>query len=401
MESPEVCGVVAEFNPFHNGHRALLAFAREAGARAVVAVMSGHFVQRGSLAVTTKWVRAAAALRCGADLVIELPLPYAAATARRFAGGAVGLLKAAGVVDTLLFGSECGEAEPLRELAGRIEATEVREAMQPLLGQGMTFARARQQAVEEVCGPRAAHLLSSPNNALAVEYLYEAARQGWRPQVLTMPRRGAAHDAREPGGRYASASFLREHAGDTAVLRRYVPAAALRQYGAARRAGLYPADPRRLEGAVLAQLRRLAPAQLADLPDLSEGLENRLYSAVRKAGSLAELEMLMKTKRYTLARVRRLILGAFLGLTRPDADAPPSYLRVLGFSRRGRELLPLLKGAACLPVDTSLARLERLGESCARAAYLEALSSDLYALALPQPPPCGWEYTTPGVYLGR
>ena len=191
MGNQVVAGIVAEYNPFHNGHAHLIEAARAAGATHIVAVMSGSFVQRGGPACAPKTVRANAAVACGADLVLELPLPYAMATAERFAAGAVGILGGLGCVDVLAFGSECGDIDLLAKAAGAVLAPYCGEYTKNLLDTGVTYARARQKAVEELYGPEVAEVLSSPNNTLAVEYLKQISLQELRIAPFTIPRAGA------------------------------------------------------------------------------------------------------------------------------------------------------------------------------------------------------------------
>lgn len=393
----QITGIVAEFNPFHSGHAALVRCAKAQGADAVVAVISGNFVQRGEPAVTDKRVRAKAALLCGVDLVLELPLVYAMAPAQRFARGAVELFSASGVVDTLIFGSECGDIARLKRVAAALDDTSLQPLIREQLDRGVTFARARQTALESWLGADAA-CLERPNNTLGVEYIRAAKAIGWQPDVQTMQRCGVAHDSGCPAGEYASGVWLRQNAGDLALMTGYVPPAAMAVYAEALRQGRYPADPAALHTAILTHLRRLGPDDLADLPDLSEGIENRLYAAIRQATTLDELETQLKTKRYTMARMRRLILSAFFGLTREDAHTPVPYLRVLGCTRAGREVLSGMKHSH-LPVSHSLARLREHGGKCERFAALEELATDLYGLALPSPLPCGTEYTAKPVFL--
>jgi predicted nucleotidyltransferase len=385
----KTAGIIAEFNPFHKGHAALIRAAREEGADSVVAVMSGNFVQRGSPAVTDKRVRAQAALLCGVDLVLELPLVCAMAPAQRFARGAAEVLAATGVVNTLAFGSECGEAEPLRELAVLLESPDLAHRIQPHLAEGKTFAKARELAAGEL-NPALAPLLATPNNVLAVEYLRAAKELGWDPALFTIPRQGAAHDG-APIGEYASASYLRS-CEELAQLAPYVPSRAMAAYHLAAATGKYPSKPEALDIAILAHLRRLTPDDLARLPDLSEGLENRLYNAIRTAPSLPGLLTALKTKRYTMARLRRLVLAAFLGLTVSDAATPVPYIRVLGATEAGKDLLSAMKRTCRLPTSHSLARLRDLGGTAERFAALEDAATNLFALTLPEPMGCGSEY---------
>lgn len=392
-------GVVAEFNPFHNGHAALCKAARERGAQEIIAVMSGNFVQRGEIAVSDKHVRAQAALCSGVDLVLELPLPWAMAPARRFALGAVSILKETGCVDALCFGSECGDMALLREVAEALESDRVQAEITQRLAGGMTYAKARQLAVEAVFGAAAGLCLSTPNNTLAVEYLRQAISLGWDVDAVTVKRVGSGHDSGNPVGTMASASYLRglNEVGQWAS---FVPGEAMEAYREAASKGLLPAKQERLEIAVLSQLRRMTPEESAILPDLSEGLENRLLKAVRSATTLDELLEAVKTKRYTMARIRRLVSSAFLGIQTRHIVGTPPYIRVLGCNDRGTALLSRMKGCT-LPVHTSLAKLEGMGGRCGEIANLEAVAGDQYGLALPRALPCGWEYTASAVFMKK
>ncbi len=388
----KIAAIVAEFNPFHNGHRALATAARAAGADYIVAVMSGSYVQRGEPAIADKLIRTNCALAGGVDMVLELPLAYATATAQRFAAGAMTLLKAAGMIDTLAFGSESGDVEILSRLADAVDAPPIKAALSVYLSQGITFAKARQLAVAQVWGDEMAKNLETPNNALAIEYIRQAHQIGWNPTLFTIPRVGAAHDASLPTEQTASASFLRKRPLDWELLDRYMPQPSVAVLRQAYNQGLYPSDPKQLETAILAHLRRLSIKELSILPDLSEGLENRLYAAVRRASSLEELYGLVKTKRYTLARVRRLVLAAFLGVTKHDQIRQATYIRVLGCRNEAKKLLGILGRHSQFPVGSSLAQLEATGPDALATAQLESLAGDLYTLSLPSPRDCGYEY---------
>ena len=211
----QIVGIVAEYNPFHTGHAYQIARSRRAlGDAAVVAVMSGCWVQQGGCAIADKWLRARLALMGGADLVLELPTVWATASAESFARGAVSLLDACGVVDALSFGSECGEVEPLQEVAACLDGEPYRAQLARLLDGGMAFAAARQGAVQEVLGCQA-QLLSTPNNNLGVEYLRALNALDSSITPMTVRRQGAAHNslsdpARPP--RFLSATQLRRQA---------------------------------------------------------------------------------------------------------------------------------------------------------------------------------------------
>lgn len=396
MEKMVVAGIVAEYNPFHNGHAYQIEATRAAGATHIVVVLSGNFIQRGGPACAPKSVRANAAVACGADLVLELPLPHAMATAERFAAGAVGVLGALGCVDVICFGSECGDLALLSKAAEAVCSPYCDDYTKNLLESGVTYARARQKAVEQLYGQQVAEVLSSPNNTLAVEYLRQIALQRLRIAPFTVTRGGARHDSGEPDGKTASAALLRNLLDLEAIesIAPYVPTAALQIYQTAAAAGRMPFDSHSLNTAVLAHLRMMEKEAFSLLPDVSgEGLGNRLYESVRAAVSLDDLLARVKTKRYTLARIRRLVWHAFLGTDAALMRLPPPYIRVLAFNRRGMELLSAADKTARLPISHSLAKLEAHNETCARFARLEARAADLYALGLPGVLPCGSDYT--------
>ena len=395
----KIIGIIAEFNPFHNGHALLIEQGRRAGYTGCVAVMSGNFLQRGQIAIAEKHLRAHAALLGGADLVLELPVAAATSGAQRFARAALGLLSAAGCVDTLCFGSECGDSNALNQLTTILDSPAVTAQMRHYLQQGMGLPKARALAVADLYGAPLAQHLKGPNNMLALEYL-RANQQLQTPlQPLTFTRTGAGHNAQSAHGRFASASLIRGRARAGADISAFVPPAAMQLYQNAAAAGQFPTAPDTLHTAMLSALRRMPRAGFALLPELSEGLQDRLYRCVRQARTYAELETLLKTKRYPTARLRRLLLHAFLGITESAAALPPPYLRVLGFNPRGRALLTRMADTATLPVSASLARLREHSAACAQAAALEAAATDQFALALPQPLACGSDYTTPAVFL--
>lgn len=396
----KIAGVIAEYNPFHKGHALQLAQLRELGYTHIAVAMGGHFLQRGSAAVCQKQLRARMALENGADLVVELPASWACAPAQRFAAGGVALLEALGC-HTLAFGSECGDLALLQQAAQAAQSEAVLSLTQQLMADGRTFAAARQAAVAQCFPGPAADVLQNPNDNLGLEYLQALAKQHCTMQPLALRRVGAAHDAPQAVEGIASASRIREllEDGNWEEAAALMPDAAWRTLRGAIAANRAPASLHRAESAVLARLRTMTSADFAALPDLSEGLEHRLYGAARQACSLEECYQLAKTKRYTLARIRRLTLAAFLGLRREELPDLPPYLRVLGFNDRGKELMAAAKEKHTLPLSHSLSRLEELGGACAATAALEARAADLYGLMTPVPLPCGEEYRAQVVSL--
>ena len=376
----ETAGIVAEYNPFHRGHAWHIAETRRrlGGDAPVVCVMSGHWVQRGECALADKWLRAALALDRGADLVVELPTPWAMASAESFARGAVSLLAATGVVDVLSFGSETGELAPLEEAAAALDAPDYPERLRAALGRGLSFPAARQEAAGAAC-------LSAPNNNLGVEYLRSLRALGSTIRPLTVPRQGAGHDGPAAGG-FASASELRRllRAGRGEEAAPYLTAPWSEEL----------ADMQHIERAVLARLRTMGEGDWAALPDGggAEGLPSRLAKAAREAVSLEDFYTRAKTRRYPHARLRRLALAAFLDLRAAERPAAPPYVRVLGLGGRGRALLRKMKDTCPLPVIVKPAQARELDGPARMLFESEARYTDLYGLCFPAPRPCGAEW---------
>lgn len=383
-----VAGIIAEYDPFHNGHQCHVDSVRQDGATHVVAVISGSFTQRGEPALLTKFQRAEMALHGGVDLVLELPLPFAMASAERFATGGIATLQALGCVDTLSFGSECGDVEALRALAALTDSPEYATALKDALTTGIPYAAARQQATTVCKVDQLATLLEGPNNTLGLEYIRAANRLSATMSFHTLKRVGAAHNASEATAHIASASLLRRmiRDGDIDEAAAYMPTESAAILRSAIGTKLAPSDSRRLESAILARLRSMSAEDFAALPYLSEGLENRLYEASRTARSYDALLDALKTRRYPMARLRRIVWAALLGMPSEQTYPMPLYIRVLGMNARGREILAA--ATPTLPVISRAAQIRSLPSAAQELFALECRATDLHALTLPNPPAC-------------
>ena len=372
-------GIIAEYDPFHNGHAAQLAAVRAAGADCVAVCMSSGAVQRGGVPILPESVRVRAALGAGADIVIALPAPYACATAEQFAAAGVHLLAALGC-DTLAFGAETPDAAALLDAAQLLLSGEINALIRKKLATGMTYAAARADAAETL-RPGMGTLLRTPNNILGIEYCKAILAQGAALTPLALPRLGAAHGggAGEHGGTpMASASYLRGL--PLPEWTAFVPAGAAALYAKAAAEGLL-LDSAKFEVAVLTQLR------------ISEGLENRLAASVRQADGLDDLYTRLKTKRYPHARLRRLVLDAALQF---PAELPmPPYLHVLGAKKSA---LPRLKYAA-LPAGTALAELVQTGPQAAGIGRLHSRAVDFSSLCREKIQPMGLAFTAKPVVI--
>ena len=392
----KICGIIAEYDPFHTGHNRQIKVTRDllGSDCAIICVMSGNWTQRGGPALVDKHTRARMALMGGADLILELPLPYAISSAEHFAQGGAAILNSTGIVTHLSFGSECGDLALLSRTACVLDSEGYCDALRTGLDQGLSFPAARQQAVQQLVGTDA-DCLSLPNNNLGVEYLRALNRLNSTICPITVQREGAGH-GQSPVGGFSSASYLRQQIAsgcwdevspyllpDVAELLKDAP----------------HSDYLRAERAILYQLRRISGDELAALPDCGEGLSNRLYQAIRTETSIDGILTAVKTKRYTHARLRRILLWAFLGLTDADRPETPPYLRVLGMNDTGRALLRTMSERASLPILTKPAHVKTLSAEAQQLFEAESRATDLYGFCLSELPPCGAEWKNNPILL--
>lgn len=377
--------IIAEYNPFHNGHKYLAECAKQDGAGTIIAVMSGNWVQRGDAAILPKFLRTEQALSSGIDIVLELPTYYAMATAQKFALGAAEIIKNTGA-DTLIFGSECGDTKALIKAAEYLLTEDASTLIKEFLHEGYSLAASRQKALEDTLG--LGSLLSSPNDTLAIEYIIAFKTLNCNINFKAVKRVATEHDSDIYTDDFCSARFLRENIkSDTALIRKFMPEKAATIFINAATDGK-TADINRLDRAIITKLRSMSIDDFKNLPDISEGLENRIANAVKSSASLDELIEALKTKRYTTARLRRIVLSAFLGESIKDIPPFPTYLRVLGYSQNGSEYLKKIREASTLPV---IMRATEIKDD--PVFQFEARATDLYSLAQENPDPCGTEFS--------
>lgn len=377
-----IIGIIAEYNPFHTGHEYHIARSRELlGADStVICVMSGDFVQRGEAALYSKFARAEAACRCGADLVIELPLPWALSSAEGFARGAVGLLGALGAAH-LSFGSECGDVQRLERIAENLIDPAVNAEISRELNENAnnSYASARQTVLARRLGDEA-KLIEQPNNILAVEYLKAIYEQRLDITPMTVQRIGSGHDMTGDIGP-KSASELRRMILSGEKVDNYIPKNALDVYSREESLGRQAMSRDFHETAILSRLRMFGENYYNSLPDSGGGLGSRLYKAAHEEATLDGILAAVKTKRYALSRIRRMCLCAALGVKKGAADGTPPYARVLAANSRGCEYLRVLSKDPTIPVITKPAAARTLSAGREQVFELGAAANELYVLA--------------------
>lgn len=364
--------IICEFNPFHNGHKYIIETARAITNEPVIAIMSGSFTQRGEPAITDKFARTKTALENGADLVIELPAVYAAANAERFAGGGVRIANALKSVNYLAFGCEDDDISELKKAADAPSDSRINSLVKQKMQDGDYYPRAFEAAVREVLGNRTADFLSTPNNILAVEYLRQLDE---RIKPLPIKRIGAVHNSQIASENYASASHIRELLRNGKSAQGFLPEA--------------PEDityPEKLDTALLYRLRTISAEELRSLPEVCEGIENRIITAAQTASSADELISAVKTKRYTHARIRRILACALLGITEELQSRKADYCRVLGFTNEGAKLLKNCE----FEIITSAAK----GICGKNAKFIkkDILATDIAALSFGKVHKCGTDF---------
>ncbi len=401
----KVLGIIAEYNPFHNGHKYHLQASKAlTGADLTVVVMSGNFTQRGEPALVDKWARAEMALHCGADLVIELPVAYAMSSAEYFAFGAVKLLDSLGTVDVLSFGSESGDLDRLTEIAYILmsEPEEYKSVLKENLSAGKSFPSARQKALSSYLKGKNGEdhlspLLKSSNNILAVEYLKALFRLKSRITAVTIGRVGNEYNCSKLTGEISSATSIRKVFSETSfqtpgdLIESSVPNSSLAILERELELGKGPVFPSDFSLPLLSALRKMSIEQLQALPYMEEGLENRISVAAGKAGSFQELTDMICTRRYPNTRIQRILFSALIGLTDIlfesfNRSGGPAYIRILGFNSAGRSLLSTIRGRTALPVITKTANYKSSALPCVSdMLHLEAAASDQYVLGYPNP----------------
>ena len=387
----KVTGIIAEYNPFHQGHAYHLSRARElTGADRILVVMGGNFMQRGEPAIIDKYTRTEMALRNGADLVLELPAASATGSAEYFAEGAVELLDASGVVNELCFGSELGELEPLEQAAELLleEPEDYQELLRAELKKGKTFPEARETALSAFLPEQS--LLASPNNLLAIEYIKALKRRKSSIRPLTIQRLGSYHgeDGQPAGAPHTVSGNLPESFASASTIRcqlhtlekQIVTSCEQPTFGSLMTAlakELPPSSFGLLKDVLLAD--RLVQAEDFSLPlhyrlmqakeplefsvylDVSEELSRRIYSLRQEFTGWNAFLDLVRTRQYTRSRVSRALLHILLDI-RQEEVLPPTHLRVLGFRREASDLLSEIKKKSRLPLITKAAGHPELSE---------------------------------------
>ena len=349
MKENRVLGIIAEYNPFHTGHMYHLQKAKEqSGAQYCICVMSGNFVQRGNTSIVNKWKKAEMALLNGVDLVIELPTIYSVASAEGFSLGAIKLLNNLKIVDAISFGTETSDFAALNNISSIVneEPMKYKSILNSELKKGLSFPKARENALMLYLNDnkRYDNILNTPNNILAIEYLKALKKIKSTIQPIPIKREKVYYNDNVIVDEFASATAIRKllKNEEFSEIRKVVPKSTYQILKKETELGNVVLDLSRYEKEIIYNLRRMTVSEIAELPDVNEGLEHSLKNAANYSNDITNLINIVKTKRYTVTRIQRILICALLGITKRDvgmAKKAEPYIRVLGFNEKGKELI--------------------------------------------------------------
>lgn len=347
----KITGIIAEYNPFHNGHKYQI---ENSGADATVVVMSGNFVQRGEPAIWNKWIRAKYAVQNGVDLVLELPCDFAVSSAERFAFGGVYILNSLGLIDTITFGAE-NELSDLTNTLNELSETEIISVMKE--HEGLSYHEARNKIVSNK------DILNKPNNILGIEYLKALRKLNSVIKANVILRKGAEHNSLTTVEEFASATYLRDAIKNDRDFAKYMPTP------------IPNSAPVTAEDFFHLIKYRLLSDELFEMGEMREGIENRIKKVILNANSFDELISLIKTRRYTYTSISRMIIHALLNVKKSDFSEVPQYTRVLAASKKGREILGRLRDTSLTPVITKGSDAKEIPEF-----ILDVKAGNIYSL---------------------
>ena len=349
-----VLGIIAEYNPFHNGHLYHLLKSKEkANADCTVAIIGGNFTQRGESSLIDKWTKAEMAIANGVDLVIELPTLYSISSAENFADGAIKILNSLKIVDTLSFGAETEDLNKLNIIANILynEPKEFKLILEGKLSKGISFPRAREEALIQYLNDSSySTILSSPNNILGIEYLKALKKHRSKIQPISIKRKDAGHLTLDYNGEVTSATAIRNliKNNDTKRAKNFLTPASYTILMDEIKNGHFVQDISLFENIIIYNLRNMTLTEISNLPDVSEGLENLIKKAANSCNTIDEFINIVSSKRYTETRIRRILLYSLLKITKKDMNLSKKitpYVRVLGFNEKGKKLVSQISKA--------------------------------------------------------
>ena len=400
----KVLGIIAEYNPMHNGHiYHLKESKKQTGAEETVLVMSGNFTQRGIPSIIDKYEKAKIAIENGIDLVIELPCIYSISSAENFASGSIKILNSLGIIDYLSFGAE-SNIENLENIANILvdEKYEYKKYLEAELDLGNSYPKARENALAKYLKSDNMNIISMPNNILAIEYLKSLKKINSKIKPIAIKRNYVESNSDKINKNYASSSLIRKLIKENRIekIKDFVPISTFNALKSNIENGHFIFGLKSFEKEIMYELRKMSIEEINSLPDVNEGLGNLLKKANNKCNNLEELISIVKTKRYTLTRIQRILLYALLGITKEEMEISKEinpYVRVLGFSKKGEKILSQIKKKNNnVKIITSVNKFLESNEDKALKEMLkrDILASNIYTLGFEKEPFANKDFTS-------
>ena len=382
-----VLGIIAEYNPFHNGHLYHLESSKKlTGCDFSIAIIGGNFTQRGSTSIINKWEKTKMALLSGIDLVIELPVIYSISSAENFADGAIKILNSLGIVDYISFGSETADVNILKNIANVLyfEPNEYKNILSHELKKGLSFPKARENSLLMYLNDirKYSGILSSPNNILGIEYLKALKKYNSKINPICVKRFESEYNSTDFSDDIASATAIRSLIKNKSfeIIKTLLPSNTYSILLDNIRNGHIVEDLNIFEKEIIYVLRKMSIEEISNLPDVSEGLEFAIKDAANSCNSIIELLSIIKSKRYTSTRIQRILLYALLGITKKDMEISKStlpYVRILGFNENGAKLVSeISKNNPKLNIITSV---KKFVDSNKNKNLKQMLDKDIFA----------------------
>ena len=410
----DVLGIIAEYNPFHNGHLYHLQKAKElSGAKYVVCIMSGNYVQRGNTSIIDKWKKTQIALENGVDLVIELPTIYSVSSAEMFASGAVKLLNELKIIDTISFGAETSDFNVLNDIANILvnEPKEFVRILKEELNQGNSYPKARENALIKYINndEKYVNILNNPNNILGIEYLKSLKKIKSKINTEIVKREKVQYNDNKVVEDFASATAIRNFITNNEFkeVAKVVPQNCYNMLINEYEQGNVVCDIKKYEKEIFYILRRMSIKEIADLPDVTEGLEYSIKTAVSSCNNIETLIDTVKSKRYTQTRIQRILIFALLGITKKDVEMAKKvtpYARILGFNNNGKMLLSsIAHNNPKMKVITSVKKFTdtNTNKTYKRMMDIDILATDVYTLGYKNNSLANMDYTKNMIIINK
>ena len=402
-----VLGIIAEYNPFHNGHLYHLLKSKEkSNSDYCIAIIGGNFTQRGNTSILDKWSKTKIALANGIDLILELPLLYSISSAENFAEGSIKILNSLNIVDTISFGSEIENIDKLNTIANILynKPKEYQELFESQLHTGISTVKAREKAIVEYLDDISySEIISSPNNILGIEYIKALTKYQSKISPICIPRKDTNHSSLKHSKDFASGTYIRNliqnHKLETA--KKFLTPSSYSILLENLSLGHFVSDISYFQDIIIYKLRTMNVSDIANLPDVSEGLEYTIKKSASSCKSIHELIKTCTSKRYTSSRISRILLYCLLNISKKDIEISKRvnpYIRILGFNNKGQKLVSeISKRNPQLNIVTSVKKFINTSNNKNLNLMIEkdCLSTDIYTLGFSKNSTAGLDYTMP------